>query len=140
MLREKFGRGLEVGGTVGGCVCRAVLSVADEHGVEIDAVVDGFRRPRHRELIERANHAEYLQQYLGKRLAEPSFEKPPSEKARISGIGARALADDPGTKPERKGPLPRKTQSHFTKTFSRFPTPQPDEVSARRKRRTNKRK
>jgi hypothetical protein len=149
-LREEYERGLEVGGTMGGALCRAVLSVADEYGVEVDRVVDAYRKPRHRELIERAQHAEYLQNYLGKRVSEPPFAKPASERARITGIGTRnpesSSADsEAGSEPsgarDSRTLFPNKPKSHMRKSTQEFVAAAanaPDEVSTQRRRRRDR--
>jgi hypothetical protein len=147
-LREEYERGLELGGVMGGSLCRAVLAVCDEVGVDADSVVDGFRAQRHRELIERAQHAEYLQGYLGKRVSPPPYPKPASEKARIAGIGAPAPEGDEVNEPGRgKKLFPNKPQSHVsrgsgrlnispaptTPHFERSTSSTADEVSKRRR-------
>jgi hypothetical protein len=150
-LRQEYGRGLEVGGVMGGALCRAVLAVCDEQGVDPDSVVDGFRKDRHRELIERAQHAEYLQNCLGRRVKEPPFAKSLGEKARIAGMGGRPpqSAEEQG---ERSGPrrgkrlFPDKPQSHISRGRGSgmvpppTPEPTPDEVSKQRTRRGRKKK
>lgn len=78
VLRREYGRGLEVGGVQGGIICRGVLAAADELGVDTNAVVDGFRKQRHRESLERAEHAERLSQHIGKHVPEPPFPRPGS--------------------------------------------------------------
>lgn len=147
-LREEYERGLELGGVMGGSLCRAVLAVCDEVGVDADSVVDGFGAQRHRELIERAQHAEYLQDYLGKRVSPPPYPKPASEKARIAGIGAPAPEGDEVNEPGRgKKLFPNKPQSHVsrgsgrlnispaptTPHFERSTSSSADEVSKRRR-------
>jgi hypothetical protein len=136
-LRQEYERGLEVGGTMGGALCRAVLAVADEQGIEPDSVVDSFRKDRHRELVERAQHAEHLRQYLGKRIKEPPFGKPISEKARIAGMGTQQSADTAeAAKPPRRGKqlFPHKPQSHISRSGLPREAQPKDEVSRQRKR------
>jgi hypothetical protein len=76
VLRQEYGRGLEVGGAQGGIVCRGVLAAADELGIDAHMVVDGFRKDRHRESLERAEHSERLVQFIGGRVPEPPFARP----------------------------------------------------------------
>jgi hypothetical protein len=141
-LREEYERGLEVGGVMGGSLCRGVLAVCDEYGVEANAVVDSFRQDRHRELIERAQYAEHLQDYLGKRVSEPPYPKPASERARITGIGKPAVSDIEPRDPEvRRGRklFPNKPQSHMRKSSQGFGEYSPnaaDEVSKQGNRRS----
>jgi hypothetical protein len=151
-LRQEYERGLEVGGTMGGALCRAALAVCDEQGIDPDAVVDGFRRDRHRELVERAQHAEHQQMYLSKRLKEPPFSKPASEKARIAGFGEGATLPTAEHTPEPSGPrrakrlFPHKPQSHISRGRGSLGVPPasieqaPDEVSKQRTRSKRKNK
>jgi hypothetical protein len=121
-LRDEYQRGLDVGGVMGGSLCRAVLAVCDEYGVTPDSVVDSFRKDRHRELMERAQYAEYLQDYLGKRVSEPPYPKPASEKARIAGIGVPSEAAEPEeiNEPRRgKKLFPNKPASHVSRGAGR---------------------
>ncbi len=78
MLKEEYGRGLEVGGVQGGATCRGVLEAARELGVDGHTVVEGFRKDRHRESFERAEHSERLVQLIGGRVPEPPFARPGS--------------------------------------------------------------
>jgi hypothetical protein len=145
-LRQEYERGLEVGGVMGGSLCRAVLAVCDEVGVDADSVVDSFRQPRHRELIERAQHAEYLQNYLGKRVSEPPFKKSGTERARITGIGTPTpQADEVNEPPRSKKLFPDKPKGHMRKTsaklaFGAAPPAKPaaDEVTTQRRRRRDR--
>ena len=49
LLREEYGRGLEVGGVQGGAICRGVLEAARELGVDAHSLVDPHRKDRHRD-------------------------------------------------------------------------------------------
>jgi hypothetical protein len=61
----------------GGAICRGVLSVCDELGIDKHSVVDGFRKERHRESLERAQHAGRLTDLISSGGApEPPFPKP----------------------------------------------------------------
>lgn len=75
VLRQEYGRGLKAGGAQGGIVCRGVLAAADELGVDADSVVDGFRKDRHREALERAQASERLAGSVGGRVPEPPFSR-----------------------------------------------------------------
>ena len=76
-LKEEYRRGLEIGGMQGGVICRGVLSAADEWGVDTDAVVDGFRKQRHHDSLERARHTERVVDLIGTRInVEPPFPRP----------------------------------------------------------------
>jgi len=76
ILREEYGKGLEVGGTHGGAICRGVLAAADELGIDTDSVVDPFRKERHRESLERAQHASRLMDLISSNVPEPPFARP----------------------------------------------------------------
>jgi hypothetical protein len=122
-----------------------VLAVANEQGIDPDSVVDSFRKDRHRELVERAQHAEYLQNYLGRRVKEPPFAKSVGEKARIAGMGRgpgqTGDSASPVSPPKRgKKLFPNKPQSHISRGRGSLEAPRPsteptpDEVSAARQR------
>jgi hypothetical protein len=90
VLKEEYARGLEVGGMEGGVICRGVLMAADELGADASAVVDGFRKQRHRKALESAHHAERVAGLIGKQInAEPPF---PRLACGISWHGAVPLA------------------------------------------------
>jgi hypothetical protein len=77
VLKEEYARGLEVGGMEGGVICRGVLMAADELGADASAVVDEFRKQRHRKSLESAHHAQRLAGLIGTRIdAEPPFPRP----------------------------------------------------------------
>jgi hypothetical protein len=78
VLRDEYGRGLEVGGVSGGAICRGVLAAAEELGMDVHGVVDGFRKDRHREALERAEHYARLTDMIGGKAPEPPFTKPGS--------------------------------------------------------------
>lgn len=84
VLRTEYGRGLETGGVQGGAICRGVLDAADELGVDRHSVVDLFRKDRHRESLERAEHAERLVGLIGGKVPEPPFARP-GERRRVPG-------------------------------------------------------
>jgi hypothetical protein len=83
-LKTEYGRGLETGGVQGGAICRGVLDAADELGVDRHSVVDSFRKDRHRESFERAQHNERLASLIGGKVPEPPFAKP-GERKRVPG-------------------------------------------------------
>jgi hypothetical protein len=83
-LKTEYGRGLETGGVQGGAICRGVLDAADELGVDRHSVIDAFRKERHRESLERAEHNERLASLIGGKVPEPPFAKP-GERKRVPG-------------------------------------------------------
>lgn len=80
-LREEYRRGLDMGGVEGLAICRGVLSAADELGVSADAVADEFRKPHHRESLERAQAARQAAMAIGAGISEPPFKRPPNVAA-----------------------------------------------------------
>lgn len=75
-LKGEYGRGLELGGVEGAAICRGVLAAAEELGVPVGAVVDGYRKDHHRESLERAQLSERMAHSIGKRIKEPPFPRP----------------------------------------------------------------
>jgi hypothetical protein len=84
VLRQEYARALETDGAEGAIVCRGVLSAADELGIDADSVVDGFRKDRHRESLERGQHAARLAQTIGGKVPEPPFSRPGASRGRGS--------------------------------------------------------
>jgi len=108
VLKQEYGRGLEVGGVQGGAICRGVLSVCDELGIDANVVVDSFRKQRHHESLERAQHAAHLTQYISKRVPEPPFRKPGSIQ-RMSG----GQSKNPFKRPGEALPVRVRDQRHW---------------------------
>jgi hypothetical protein len=81
VLKEEYASGLEIGGMQGGVICRGVLMAADELGADTGAVVDGFRKQRHRKSLESAHHAQRLAFTIGGKAPEPPFPRPGSAQA-----------------------------------------------------------
>ena len=84
VFKTEYGRGLETGGVQGGVICRGLLDAADELGIDRHSVVDGFRKDRHRESLERAQHVERLAGLIGGKVPGPRFARP-GERKRESG-------------------------------------------------------
>jgi hypothetical protein len=76
VLKGEYERGLEAGGVQGGAICRGVLAAANELGIDADAIVDAFRKDRHHEALERAEHCARLTQHISTRAPEPPFPRP----------------------------------------------------------------
>jgi hypothetical protein len=97
ILRQEYQRGLDTGGMQDGAICRGVLSACDELGIDVDVVVDSFRTERHRENLERAQHASRLTQLIGKQVSEPPFPNPSAPgRSRVPGKRSKALLVDRG--------------------------------------------
>jgi len=108
VLKQEYGRGLETGGVQGGAICRGVLSVCDELGIDANVVVDSFRKQRHHESLERAQHAAHLTQYISKRVPEPPFRRPGSVH-RVS----EAQRKNPFKRPGEAVPVSVRDQRHW---------------------------
>jgi hypothetical protein len=78
VLKEEYGRGLDTdtGGAHGGIICRGVLSACDELGIDTNAVVDSFRKDRHRESLLRAQRNAQALDLIGNSVPEPRFARP----------------------------------------------------------------
>ena len=76
LLRDEYKKGLEMGGTQGGIICRGVLQAAEEIGVDPHTLVAPFRKERHRESLERSQRAARLTDLIGGSVPEPPFPHP----------------------------------------------------------------
>jgi hypothetical protein len=76
ILREEYERGLEIGGIQGGAICRGVCQAADELTLDIHSVVHPFRKERHHESLEQAQHAARLTQLISRHIPEPPYPRP----------------------------------------------------------------
>jgi hypothetical protein len=81
MLRQEYARGLEIGGTEGGAICRGVLRASQELGVG-DAWLDSLRNDRQRESLDNARR---LAQYAG--FISVKAPEPPKSLRKPSGRG-----------------------------------------------------
>lgn len=109
VLKAEYRRGLETDGVQGAIICRGVLEAADELGMDKHSIVEGFRKDRHRESLERAQHNERLLDLIGGKVPEPPFAKPDARRGRGSneprrGSGALLL---PGREPLTPGAASR---------------------------------
>lgn len=85
VCRDEYKKGLDLGGVQGGIICRGALAAAEEVGVDRDSVVDPFRKERHRENLERSQHALRLLDLISKDgPPEPPFAKPGQRRGRGS--------------------------------------------------------
>jgi len=102
ILKAEYRKGIETGGKAGAIVCRGVIGAAEELGLDIDSVVDDFRRDRHRESLERAQHADRLSLLISKEVPEPPFSRPGARRRggdMHTGGVPRVLTGGEGKKP-----------------------------------------
>jgi hypothetical protein len=111
VLKEEYERGLEVGGVQGGSICRGVLTACDEFGVDVDSVVDDFRKERHRELLEDSQRAELLTNHIGKRVPEPPFKPPAGTTRSLTALGVGASG--PGGRRRASSQPAKVSQRHW---------------------------
>ena len=104
VLKQEYGRGLELGGVQGAAICRGTLEAADELGVDKEQVVDGFRRQSHRNALEDAERALMLTQHISKQVPEPPFPNPQLQRVKASGTGKLFIPRDRPLQTKRRRP------------------------------------
>jgi hypothetical protein len=97
LLKTEYKRSLDAGGVQEGAICRGVLSVCDELGIDKHGVVDGFRKERHHESLESAQYSERLIGLIG--VASRS-RRLPSPAQLGAGGPSRENARTPSSYPE----------------------------------------
>jgi hypothetical protein len=76
ILREEYREGLDIGGPQGGAICRAVLTIARDRGIDIHQIVDSFRNDHHRGCLEDATMARQRAELVSSRVPQPPFPHP----------------------------------------------------------------
>jgi hypothetical protein len=76
VLREEFARGLDIGGPQGGAICRAVIGLAEDRGIDTNALIDQHRRDWQRTYLENAQDARLQAQSIYSRVPLPSYKRP----------------------------------------------------------------
>jgi hypothetical protein len=76
ILAREYERGLHEGSPGGGATVRAVYELARDWGLDIDAIVDAHRKPRHHGALEDAQQARRHAQMVGRSVPEPPFPHP----------------------------------------------------------------
>jgi hypothetical protein len=111
ILREEYARGLSVGGPAGGAICRAVLRLAEDRGMNIDDVVDEHRKEWQRTYLRKAQDAGIQARSLYSRVPLPSSPRPGGAKSiEEAGVGKRRSAlglkkkSTTAAKPKKKRP------------------------------------
>jgi hypothetical protein len=81
VLREEFTRGLNIGGVQGGAICRAVLQLAEDRGMNIDECVDEHRQPWQRDYLQKAQDVGIQARSVYSRVPLPSSPRPGGAKS-----------------------------------------------------------
>ena len=76
VLKSAYEQGLEQGGPGGGATVRAVIQLARDWGLDINAMVDAHRKPYHHEALENAQKARIRADMVGKTVSKPPFPHP----------------------------------------------------------------
>jgi hypothetical protein len=101
ILAREYERGLHEGGPGGGATVRAVVQLARDYGLDIDAIVDKHRKAHHHGALEDAQAARMRAQMVGRSVPQPPFR-------RGGGSHKDTGAYGPGAKafiPQQKGML-----------------------------------
>jgi hypothetical protein len=76
ILREEYAEGLNIGGPLGGAICRAVVGLARDRGYDIHQLVDEHRKPYHHQAFEDAQIRRRRADLIGGRAPQPPFAHP----------------------------------------------------------------
>src|SRR5215204_1684204 len=110
VLREEYARGLDIGGPQGGAICRAVVGLAEDRGMNVDDIVDEHRRQWQRDYLQNAQEARIQARSIYSRVPLPSTGRPGGAKSleesragkRRTPFGAIKKASSGPTFPKRK--------------------------------------
>jgi hypothetical protein len=110
VLREEYARGLDIGGPQGGAICRAVIGLAEDRGMNVDDIVDEHRREWQRDYLQNAQQARIQARSVYSRVPLPSTPRPGGAKSleesragkRRTPFGAIKKASSGPTFPKRK--------------------------------------
>jgi hypothetical protein len=75
VLKAAYEQGLDQGGPGGGATVRAVYELARDWGLDIDAIVDARRKPRHHDTLEDAQRRRIQAEMVGRHVPEPPFKR-----------------------------------------------------------------
>jgi hypothetical protein len=96
ILKDEYKRGLDEGGPAGGAVVRAVVGIARDFGLNLDAVVDEYRKASHRGCIESAEQRRMQAHMIGRSVPQPPFSRtgsgPRKETGTYRAAGGRAYS------------------------------------------------
>jgi hypothetical protein len=105
ILKRAYERGLDQGGPGGGAAVRAVYEIARDWGLNIHAIVDAHRKPRHHGALEDAQQARRHAQMVSRSVPQPPFPHPErisQERGRAGTYGVEATK---AFIPQQKGML-----------------------------------
>jgi hypothetical protein len=75
ILKAAYEQGLDQGGPKGGATVRAVCELARDWGLDIDAIVDAHRKPRHHDTLEDAQRRRIQAELISRSVPEPPFKR-----------------------------------------------------------------
>jgi len=75
ILKGEYERALAEGGPGGGATVRAVVGLARDHGLDLDAIVDDRRKDHHRGALQDAQAARERAQMIARSVPEPPFKQ-----------------------------------------------------------------
>jgi hypothetical protein len=81
VLREEYARGLDIGGPQGGAICRAVIGLAEDRGMNVDDIVDEHRRQWQRDYLQNAQEARIQARSVYSRVPLPNYSRPGGAKS-----------------------------------------------------------
>jgi len=81
VLREEYARGLDIGGPQGGAICRAVIGLAEDRGMNVDDIVDEHRREWQRDYLQNAQEARIQARSVYSRVPLPNYSRPGGAKS-----------------------------------------------------------
>jgi hypothetical protein len=81
VLREEYARGLDIGGVQGGAICRAVVGLAEDRGMNVDDIVDEHRRDWQRQRLQSAQDARMQATSIYTRVPLPGYKRPGGAKS-----------------------------------------------------------
>ena len=114
LLKGEYARGLDEGGPGGGATVRAVYELARDWGLDIDAIVDEHRKPRHHGALEDAQTTRMRAEMIGRAVPEPPFKK---AGGLLSGSARKSVGTHSGAPrafvPQNKQILPKRSNRHW---------------------------
>jgi len=81
VLREEFSRGLDIGGPQGGAICRAVVGLAEDRGMNVDEIIDEHRSDWQRHRLQSAQDALVQARSVYSRVPLPNYSRPGGAKS-----------------------------------------------------------